>query len=446
MHPITRALMIAAAFATGAAPLAVAPPATAQDQPQLTAQQRADFRRLRNAVIEVENRAGRLEAHIAQWRGLGTQVGDSRVNNFNADAQALADAFVLGRDLAADLPGDHAEVAELVERLNAGLHTYQTAIATATEILADADAAMEAAGGREAITADVQRVDDITAQYMSFGAIMQGSPERAYELIEQFGPVVEEIRRIESQYADFLAQDNADTAPLRDKLAQAQRRLRGAQADAQEAVAATRDTAESHLDNAQAALDAALENRDPASLSARGSVTFDLDTAKHYLRLARAIHAEDAQPLVERYLALAALAEEVGQALEAEALAANRPPADAYQGNDADTLRQGARDAWLAEHPDDTIVRVVLPVADWRREAEWTWWRDAWYFTDVSKLQAGVLIEAQSPAGDPEVHYYPVNITQDHEDDNALSYSPWTKQPPEEVHLYHRILPENVGE
>lgn len=442
-----RTLALAAALAGGVAtPLTFAPPAYAQDQPPLTAAQRADLRRLRNAVIEVENRAGRLQAHIAEWRGLGTQVGDNRVNNFNADAQALADAFTLGSELAANLPGSDETVADLVDRLNAGLATYQASITTATELLAGANEAMEAAGGREAIQRDVQRVDDISAEYTNFGGIMQGSPQRAYELIQQFGAIVEEIQRVETQYAEFLGQDNADTAPLQSKIAQARRRLRRAQEDAQEAVSGARNTAESHLDNARDTLATALENRDPAPFSAAGSVTYDLDTAKHYLQLARAIHAADAQPLVDRYLALDAQAKEAHQSLVAEILAANRPPADAYQGNDADTLKQGARDAWLEAHPDDTIVRVVLPVADWRREAEWTWWRGDWYFTDVSKLQAGVLIEAQSPTGDPEVHYYPVNITQDHEDENALSYSPWTKEAPEDLYLYHRILPQNMDE
>lgn len=446
MRLAPRALALAAVLAAGAAPLAVAPAAYAQDQPQLTAQQRGDFRRLRNAVIEVENRAGRLEAHLAEWRRLGTQVGNDRVNRFNADAQALADAFVLGRDLAATLPGDHTDVADLVDRLNAGLATYQSAITTAQEILAGADDAMEAAGGREAIAADVQRVDDISAQYMSFDAIMQSDPQRAYELIQQFGPIVEEIQRIEQQYADFLAQDNADTAPLRNQIAQARRRLLAAQEDGQEQVATMRQIAESHLDNARDTLATAVENRDPAPFHARGAITYDLDTAKHYLQLARAIHAADAQPLVDRYLALAAQAQEAGQALEAEILNANRPPADAYQGNDADTLKQRAHDAWLEANPDDTIVRVVLPVADWSRETKWTWWRDAWHFSDTSSLQAGVLIQAQGPAGNPEVHYYPVDITQDHENENTLSFSPWTKQPPQDLYIYNRILPENMGE
>lgn len=446
MRLYPRALALAAALAAGVAPLAIAPVAHAQEQTQLTGAQRADLRRLRNVVIEVENRAGRLQAHIAEWRGLGTQVGDNRVNNFNNDAQALADAFTLGSELAANLPAANEDVADLVVRLNAGLATYQSSITTATELLAGANDAMEAAGGREAIERNIQRADDISAEYLNFGGIMQGTPKRAYELIQQFGAIVEELQRIETQYADFLAQENADTAPLRNQIDQARNRLRRAQAEAHEAVAGARNTAESHLDNARDALATALDNRDPAPFSANGSVTFDLDTAKHYLQLARAIHAADAQPLVDRYLALDAQAKEAGQTLEAEILAANRPPADAYQGNDADTLKAGARDAWLEAHPDDTIVRVVLPVADWQRETKWTWWRDAWYFTDASRLQAGVLIQAQSPAGDPEVHYYPVNITQDHEEENQLSYSPWVKEAPEDLYLYHRILPENMGE
>ncbi|XAL98799.1 hypothetical protein OT109_14565 [Phycisphaeraceae bacterium D3-23] len=302
MRLYPHALMVAAVLAAGVAPLAIAPPAYAQET-QLTGQQRADLRRLRNVVIEVENRAGRLQAHIAEWRGLGTQVGDNRVNNFNADAQALADAFTLGSEIAPNLPGDHEEVADLVDRLNAGAVVYQESIATATALLSGANEAMEAAGGREAITADVQRVDDISAEYTNFGGIMQGSPERAYELIQQFPPIVEEIQRIEAQYADFLAQDNADTAPLRNQIAQARNRLRRAQQDAHEAVAGARNTAGSHLDNARDALALAIENRDPAPFNTNGSITYDLDTAKHYLQLARAIHAADAQPLVDRYLA-----------------------------------------------------------------------------------------------------------------------------------------------
>ncbi|MEM7808492.1 MAG: hypothetical protein AAF561_10300, partial [Planctomycetota bacterium] len=80
----------------------------------------------------------------------------------------------------------------------------------------------------------------------------------------------------------------------------------------------------------------------------------------------------------------------------------------------------------------------------WKRETKWTWFNDAFYFTDRSDLQAAVVFKAKSETGEPELHWYPVDITKDHQNGDALKFSPWVKEPLDQLTVHRRLLPDKL--
>ncbi len=418
-------------------------PAVAAGQ-SLTPKQRGDLRKLRNLVIEVENQAGRMKYQINEWKGLGTQVGDKRVNEFNAAANAFADAYKQAQPIAGTLPAGNEEVDALLEKLNASLATYNQAIADAQAMLEGADKALEDVGGREQIQKDIERISAIGDQFSYFPALLQQEPADAVALLGDYRPALQEIAQFEQKYAEFLEQNNADTAPVRRQLESAKRNLDKVASSAKEQAEQVRASAAYNLDFAERLIDEAVAERRPLFFRENGGVPQHLEASKNYILLARAIDAQSAEPLTERYAALKQKADEAGRTLQADIIAGNKVPEDRYGGADHDELVAGAQAAWLEEHPGDEVVKVTIPTAEWDRETKWTWWRDAFYFSDVSSMQAAVIIKGQSETGESELHCYPVNIRKDHEKGDAVTFSPWEKQPIETLGVQFRILPENL--
>jgi hypothetical protein len=193
------------------------------------------------------------------------------------------------------------------------------------------------------------------------------------------------------------------------------------------------------LAEAEAIVERGLAERNPAFFQTNGGVPQQIGLAEDLVKLATAVAGEQAKPLVDRLEAVKDKARQAGNALKAEIIAANEPPRDAYTGSDAQALKAGAAQAWTEAHPDDVIVATVIPTPDWKREAKWTWFRDAFYFSDRSDLQAAVIIEATDEAGAAELHWFPVDIAKNHENNDALSYSPWTKDPLETLDVRRRL-------
>ena len=417
-------------------------PANAGAQ-SLTPAQRADLRKMRNIVIEAENQISRMEMAIAEWKRLGSQVGDKRVADFNGYNNAFADAYRQGADVASRLPAGDPTVDDLVNRLNAALPKYNKLTAEAKAILEGAQQAVEDMGGREQIQEDIDRIDAIAYQFAPFDALMLQFPAEALELLGTYQPVVKEIASFEEKYADFLKMNNSDTAPVARKLDAAKRRLQEVATIAKNRVGEVRDGAEYDLKTAEEMIETAVNERRPLYFKPDGGVSQHLGSARDRLRLVRAVDADLAAPLVERYEAINAKASQAAASLKSEIIQSNRIPADQYRGSDADELKEGAKQAWLEANPDDEIVQIALVSSDWNRETKWTWWRDAFYFTDRSDMQAAVIVKGEGEDGSPELHRHSVNIRKNHAENDRLTYSPWEKQPAAEMPVESRILPEN---
>ncbi|MEM7809734.1 MAG: hypothetical protein AAF561_16615, partial [Planctomycetota bacterium] len=151
-----------------------ASPALAQDKASP-----ADIRKLRSHSMEAKNQVQRMQYYIQEWKGLGSQVGDSRVNTFNQTAEKFATAYKAGAELASTMPGSDPQVAALVDELNASLAGYNKAIADATALLEGARKAVEDVGGMAAIRDDIKRIDAIANQFGAFEAILQQRPADA---------------------------------------------------------------------------------------------------------------------------------------------------------------------------------------------------------------------------------------------------------------------------
>jgi hypothetical protein len=285
----------------------------------------------------------------------------------------------------------------------------------------------------------MQRLSAIAGQFAAFEPILQQDPGRAARLFGELGPANEEVASFEKKYADFLKQQNADTNRIRRELKSARGQLDKVQQVAAKYADSAVTLAKQQLDEAQKIIELGLSQRKPAFFGADGGVTQQVGMAEDRVKLATAINPTAAMPLVERLGVVKAQARQAGEALKAEIIAANKPPADRYQGSDASALKEQAKAAWLAEHPDDEIVLVTIPTGNWKRETKWTWWNDAFYFTDRSDLQAAVVFRAEGENGEQELHWYPVDITKDHQTGDTLKFSPWATEPLDKLTVRRRM-------
>ena len=416
-------------------------PATAAP---LTGAQRAALRTSRNAVIEVESQITRMEYYLAEWKGLGSQVGDKRVNDFNTASNAALAAYNKAVAELEKLPADDEEANKLREKINELAPKFNEYNAAAKAQLEGAQAAVEAAGGQEAIGKDVERISDIASQFGPFEALIPGNAKEAAELLKDWRPAVKEVQDFEAKYADFLKQNNADTAGIANSLDTAKRRLAEVPTDAQAALPQILEAAKGDLKFARELMQQGLQERKPMFFAEDGGVRSQLDNGKNRIWLAHLIDPEQAAPLVAEAKQLEAEVVESGQKLETEIIAANKGPKDLYRGDDADTLKEQAKEAWLAEHADDEIVEVRIPSDEWDRESKWTYWRDGFYWSDASSVQASIILKAKGRDGSEELHYWPVNITKDHTKNDSVSFSPWVKEPLEKMPVQFRMLPENL--
>ncbi len=410
----------------------------------LTGAERAALRTSRNAVIEVESQITRMEYYLSEWKGLGTQVGDKRVNDFNIASNAALAAYNKAVTELEKLPADDEEANTLRAKINELAPKFNEYNAAAKAQLEGAKAAVDAMGGQEAISKDVERISDIASQFGPFEALIPGNAKEAAELLKDWRPAMKEVQDFEAKYADFLQQRNADTARIGNELDSAKRRLAEVPVDAQAALPQILESAKGDLQFAREMMQEAVENRKPMVFAEDGGVRFQLSNAKNRIWLAHLIDPDQAKPMVAEAKQLEAEIIEAGQKLESEIITANRGPKDLFRGSEAEMLKEKAEEAWLAEHADDDIVEVRIPSSEWDRESKWTFWRDGFYWSDASSMQASIIIKGKGRDGSDELHYWPVNITKDHTKNDAISFSPWTKEPLEKMPVQFRMLPQNL--
>ena len=420
--------------------------ATSVDAQSLSPKDRTNLRNARNAAMSFRNQVDRMEYAIAEWQRLGSQVGNSRVEKFNADADEAVVAYNKANEIIPQLPAGVEEVDTLISNLAEQRTRYENAIAEAKALIEGANKAVENVGGRAAINADIERLSEIAYQFSPFAALITSYPEDALALILEYKPAMAEIKSFEEKYDDFLKQNNADTAPVKRKLQDARATVESVATTARERAAAIREAAMSDLDRTEELIATGLRDRKPAYFGKDSGIEQHLGYARQRAKLARAIDSEAAQPVVERYLKVKAKADEAGQSLKTEIIAANQGPEDNYRGNDRDALIKEVEKAWLKANPDDEIAAIRIPTANWTRINKWYWdsGTTTWYRVDRSKLQASVIIEAENENGQPELHFYPVDISRNHLNNDVISYSPWEKEELEDLWVHSRMLPENL--
>ncbi|MEL7238471.1 MAG: hypothetical protein AAGK78_06385, partial [Planctomycetota bacterium] len=277
-----------------------------------------------------------------------------------------------------------------------------------------------------------------------FSALVPQDTAAAAKLLTEFRPAVQELQAIESKYADFLKQSNADTARLQQKVRDARSRLEDVQKTAIEQVAVVAQQAGRNLDTVDEMIERGVAEQKPAFFGPEGGVQQHLDLAEADVKYLSIVQPDAAKPVAERLKQTRTKARAAGDTMKSAILAQNRVPGDAYSGSDIDALKAGVQQAWLESNPGDEVVQVVMPVREWKRETKWTWWRDAFYFTDRSDLQAKVVVKAANEAGEPELHLWPVDIMKNHEQGDAISYSPWTKEPLDKMPLSFRVPAANA--
>jgi len=401
------------------------------------------LRAARSHVGTVKMHVERLEYYLAEWKGLGSQISDSRIAKFNESTEEVTAAHGKALEELGKLPAEHADVAALTTELNALTERYNKALADAKAMLEGAHEAVESVGGREAIQADLDRLSEIANQFSYYANVILTDSGRALELLKEYRPAVDEIAGFETKYAEFLKNDNADTYPVKRRLTDARHTMGRVVSASNDNVGALRDMASRNLDEAEQLVHDGVSERKTAYFGPEGGVKQRIDAARAQILLAREIDAEGAAALVERYKAVNASAAAAGKTLRKDIIAANKGPRDIYRGADRDALVAAVKSAWLAANPGDRVVQVRMPVEQWKRVTKWYFdsGTTTWYYVDRSELQAAVIIEAKGEEGQDEWHSYPVDIVKDHQSGDQLRYSPWKKEKLEDLWVNSRMHP-----
>ncbi len=95
----------------------------------------------------------------------------------------------------------------------------------------------------------------------------------------------------------------------------------------------------------------------------------------------------------------------------------NRLAPDRYTGADKKTLIKKASDRWLDYEPKAKILKVVMPIEQWKRSPKWTYSNGTWYFSDTSKIQAHVIVQHDKKLA----VIRPVNLWIDHTSQDKLT-------------------------
>jgi hypothetical protein len=103
--------------------------------------------------------------------------------------------------------------------------------------------------------------------------------------------------------------------------------------------------------------------------------------------------------------------------------AAYRLPAERYTGADKAKLAAMVRAAWREKYPQDQILALRFPRAEWKRDRELKRNATGWYRTDVSSLVAYVVVRKSATVAT----VYPAYLNKNHMQGDALSVGADTK-------------------
>lgn len=146
-------------------------------------------------------------------------------------------------------------------------------------------------------------------------------------------------------------------------------------------------------------------------------------TSLETLRTVKGPEDAEVQALDKEFAAAKAEVDKVESELAAQILADARVPKDLYAGGDRDDLLGRVRKAWMEKYPDDEILLIVIPKAEWERHTAWKSNAVEWYYVDHSELLANIVIKQD----DVVAEVFPAYFNKDHRKNDLLTCGVHTK-------------------
>ncbi len=388
---------------------------------------RLDYRQkdqLKNARFNLRQADGFARAAaavLARIDGEGHKPLHKEVRSALDSLRRSIEKFNDAAETMRGLPVDHPEVAAFAAEIRSKGNEIQ---ALKSRLQAE-DAKLQKITGMENYPdykKDFELVGDFSRRYGNFELAVQ-QPKTLAAVIAEDAQCVKEIRRIADAYAPLVAQKTSKGKAMEKRILYALARRKGF-VEKLRAYKATLPTAiEKDIAEAASLAQEGVQNKKPLYFRRNAGIDQVLGFAETKILVLKAFGDGTAAPFEKRLTELRKLIAEQAKNLEAEIIANNPLPRDAYKGADRELLVKKAIDAWKKSQPDAEVLAAKIPSEAWEREIRWRWWRDAFRKVDRSHLQIQLLVRHD----DKLAVIRPINIYKNHLKGDTLTAFPFNE-------------------
>jgi len=390
-----------------------APPA--DDTVRLDYRQEETFRGARFNLNEVEGNLAALDELIAKFDATEdkTMIDHREVASAIATLQNAQRKWGFARDSLVQLPENGRGVAE--QRLRFSQYEARmSAMAQKLRPLSEFMARLIDPASYPTMQEDLERMSELSRMYRD-GMEFAQRPEAAIAAVEVQEAMQAEIQAYATRYLPLMRQATAEGKRLEGVGNGLLQNYQAFLAAAEQQKVSLPEEIRGHLAEADAYADQAVAEQKPLFFT--GGIPQQVDFAETKLSVYEALDPEAGAEMQAEIDAFKETLAQRAKSLERLIINENEMPSDRYAGPDRQRLNQRAIDKWRQLEPDAEVLTVRIPREQWNRSVKWTYSNGTWYKTDVSKLQAQVIVKHD----DELAVIRPVNLYLNHLNNDELT-------------------------
>ncbi len=342
-------------------------------------------------VRETGNYTAKVSAVVARFDGDGPKPVHSEVRGALETAGTAWKKHELAAEYIGQLPAEHPDVRVVLDEVNQG----GALIGALVSRLQAVDVELAKITGMEHYPnydKDYELLRDLSGRYARFEITVQ-QPEKLAGIVSEDGQVLGEIQRIARTYLPLVEQKTDTGVKMEqafDHFQTSRNQFAAALIEYKNGLPAA---FEADLAEANKLADQGVSEGKPMYFGEFGGVEQRFGWAEQKLIVLRAFGEDEAKPYVERLAAVRGQIRERAKALEAQIIAENALPNDAYTGGDRDELVTYAKEAWAKEQAGAEVLAVRIPSQAWERDTRWQWSNGAFYKIDSSHVQVQLIVK-----------------------------------------------------
>ncbi len=269
---------------------------------------------------------------------------------------------------------------------------------------------------------DFDLLGSFSQRYGDFRFTVQ-HPKILAGVIEEDGQCLKEIRRIANTYAPLAAQKTAEGEAMEKRVAYVLKRRKRFSAQLEAYKATLPAAIEKDIAEATRIADEGVQNKKPMYFHRNSGIDQVLGFAEAKILVLKAFGDGSAAPFEKRLSEARKAIAKQAKSLEAEIIANNTLPLDAYKGADRAVLVQKAIDAWKKSQPDAKVLVAKIPEEAWEHEIYWKWWRGAFRKVDRSHIQVQLFVQYD----DNLAVIRPINLYKNHLKGDTIDAYPFNE-------------------